>query len=66
MINQKNIILTGIMGCGKTTAGKMIASELCMEFIDLDQYIESKWGRISDLFLKGEDYFRDLESLAVI
>jgi len=63
---KKNIVLTGIMGCGKTTIGKKIAAILNMDFLDLDQYIEEKWGRIPDLFLNGEEYFRDIESLAAL
>lgn len=61
----KNIVLTGIMGCGKTTIGRMLAEKLSVEFIDLDEYIEEKWGSISELFNKGEEYFRDIESKAV-
>jgi len=63
-MKKKNIILTGIMGCGKTTVGDMLASRLSMEFLDLDQYIEKKWGKIPDLFSHGEEHFRDIESLA--
>lgn len=63
-MKKKNIVLTGIMGCGKTTVGYMLASCLGMEFIDLDHYIEKKWGKIPDLFLHGEEHFRDIESLA--
>ncbi len=61
---QKNIVLTGIMGCGKTTVGEKIAAQLNMDFLDIDQYIERKWGKISELFLQGEKYFRDIESIA--
>jgi shikimate kinase len=61
----KNIVLTGIMGCGKTTIGKKIATKLSMEFLDLDYYIEEKWGRIPELFLHGEEHFRNIESIAV-
>lgn len=64
-MKDKNIVLTGIMGCGKTTIGRMLAEKLSVEFIDLDRYIEDKWGSITGLFEKGEEYFRDIESLAV-
>jgi len=63
---KKNIVLTGIMGCGKTTIGKKIAAKMNMDFLDLDHYIEEKWGRIPELFLHGEEYFRDIESLAAL
>ena len=52
-------------GCGKTTLGKILNKELSMEFYDMDNYIERKTDKkISELFEKGENYFRDIESLA--
>jgi shikimate kinase len=65
-MKNKNIVLTGIMGCGKTTIGRLLAEKLCIEFIDLDRYIEEKWGCINELFQKGEEYFRDIESQSVV
>lgn len=61
---MKNIVLTGFMGTGKTTAGKLVASKLGLSFVDVDAYIEKKAGmRISDIFEQfGEEYFRDLET----
>ena len=57
------IVLCGFMGCGKTTVGKIIAAELKMKFVDMDDYIEQKQGRkIKDIFSEnGEDFFRDIE-----
>ncbi len=51
------------MGCGKTTVGKQLAKITGMEYIDIDQYIESQQQTtISDIFAThGEDYFRELE-----
>ena len=34
-----NIALVGMMGCGKTTIGKLIAKELGFSFIDTDELI---------------------------
>lgn len=65
-MNDVNIVLIGIMGCGKTTVGRDVADRLKLRFIDLDEYIEGKWGSIPSLFEKGEAYFRQIESLAVI
>ncbi len=64
-MNSKNIVLIGIMGCGKTAVGKAVAERLKLRFIDLDEYIESKWGSIPSLFEKGEEYFRDIETKAL-
>ena len=60
----KNICLTGFMGSGKSTVGKLLAKKLGFTFIDLDRVIELAEGRkIKDIFrLKGEKYFRDLET----
>ncbi len=59
----KNIILTGMMGSGKTTVGKELAALLNCNFIDLDEIIEKKYGKISDIFAqKGEAYFREAET----
>ena len=35
-MNSKNIVLIGIMGCGKTAVGKAVAERLNLRFIDLD------------------------------
>lgn len=59
----QNIILIGIMGCGKSTVGRMLAQTLSMDFIDMDVEIEMRHGPISEMFAAfGEDYFRDIES----
>ncbi len=60
----KNICLTGFMGSGKSTVGKLLAEKLGFTFIDMDRVIELAEGkRIKDIFrLKGEKYFRDLET----
>jgi shikimate kinase len=63
---MKNIVLCGFMGCGKTTAGKIISSRLGLEFVDMDSFIESREGAaVSEIFSKkGEKYFRAAESAA--
>lgn len=59
----KNVILTGMMGSGKTTVGKELATILNYNFVDLDEIIENKYGKITDIFSqKGEKYFRELET----
>jgi shikimate kinase len=58
------IYLTGFMGTGKTTIGKMLADRLGWEFIDLDAEIEAaERMRITELFeSRGEPEFRRIES----
>jgi len=60
----KNIVLTGFMGTGKTTVGRLVATELQREFVDMDTLIEQREGRaISQIFAQqGEAYFRQLEA----
>ena len=62
-MNEKNIILIGFMGCGKTTVGKKIARQLSRQFIDTVKYIEKSQERtISTIFAEeGEAAFRQME-----
>ncbi len=64
---EKNIILCGFMGCGKTTIGRHLSFILSKNFVDIDEYIEKKQGKsINDIFDSfGEPYFRDLEYEAI-
>jgi len=63
---NKNIVLIGLPGCGKTCIGRMVAERLLLAFYDVDEFIEKKEGKlIKDIFLSGEDYFRNLESHAI-
>lgn len=57
------IFLIGFMGCGKTTVGRKLASQLDYPFIDLDKQIVSQTGMpIQDYFREhGESKFRELE-----
>lgn len=61
---SKNIILTGFMGTGKSTVGRLVASKLGREFVDMDSLIEPREGRtINQIFVEsGEPYFRQLEA----
>lgn len=60
---MKNIILIGMMGCGKTTVGRLLSQTLGRDLADTDALIEAREGRsIADIFAcEGEEYFRDLE-----
>ncbi len=63
MFSAKNIILTGFMGCGKTTVGRALAEELGRCFIDTDQLIVQRKGlSVAEIFARhGEDFFRVIE-----
>ena len=60
---KKNVVLTGMMGVGKSTIGKKLANRLKLKFIDVDRMIESlEKNAINVIFKnKGEDYFRKIE-----
>ena len=62
-INETKIVLTGFMGTGKTTIGKLLAKDLNYRFIDTDELIETRHKRsISDIFKElGEEFFREME-----
>ncbi|MEM8863624.1 MAG: shikimate kinase [Chloroflexota bacterium] len=66
--NEFNIVLTGFMGTGKSTVGKVLAQKLSFEFVDTDILIEETSGRsIPEIFEQsGEGHFRDLERNAAI
>jgi len=59
-----NIILTGFMGTGKSTIGRLVANKLNRKFVDMDALIEQREGRpIPQIFEQnGEPYFRQLEA----
>ncbi len=60
---KKSLVLTGMMGAGKSTIGRLLAKKLNIRFIDVDKLIEKKEQKsIKKIFkLNGEQYFRDLE-----
>ncbi|MFT5502596.1 MAG: shikimate kinase [Gammaproteobacteria bacterium] len=66
-MNNRNIILIGPMGSGKSTIGSIMAKKLYRDFLDSDHYIEERTGvdiaRIFDV--EGEDGFRDRETNAL-
>lgn len=64
---MRPVFLIGYMGCGKTTLGEVLARQMGLSFIDLDEYIEHKQGvTIVEIFDKmGEKRFRELETAAL-
>ena len=60
---KKSLVLTGMMGVGKSTIGRLIAKRLKVKFIDVDKIIEKNQKKsIKRIFEdNGESYFRKLE-----
>ncbi len=63
-IESTSLVLTGFMGAGKTTIGRIIAERLGREFVDMDSMIERREGKpIREIFqTRGEEYFRACEA----
>jgi shikimate kinase len=63
----RRIVLTGFMGAGKSTIGRLLAARLNWTFLDLDAHLEARAGAtIPQLFERhGEAHFRRLESAAL-
>ncbi|MFQ8769465.1 MAG: shikimate kinase [Thomasclavelia ramosa] len=60
---MKNIVLIGIMGCGKTTLSRMLGEKLNRPVIDIDEYIVEKYHQtIPEMFEVSETYFRNNET----
>lgn len=60
---MKNIVLIGMMGCGKTTIAKLLSKKLGRVYLDMDEYLVNKYQQsIDDMFKIGEDYFRKNET----
>ena len=60
---SQNIVLIGMMGCGKTTVGRLLAQRFQRSLVDTDALIEERQAcSISDIFAQqGEPHFRALE-----
>ncbi|MCM8809985.1 MAG: shikimate kinase, partial [Candidatus Omnitrophica bacterium] len=60
---NKNIVLVGFMGTGKSEVGTLLAEKLNKKFVDTDKIIEQREkDRIVRIFqVKGEEYFRKVE-----
>jgi shikimate kinase len=62
-----HVFISGFMGSGKTTVGRLLARQLSRPFIDLDEVIERRQGKtVNAIFSEnGEAFFRELEYAAL-
>ena len=65
---EKNLVLTGMMGVGKSTIGKLLSKKMNMKFEDTDSLIEKKLSlSIKEIFkTEGEKFFRKIEEKETI
>jgi len=66
-LRGQRIVLVGLMGAGKTSIGRRLASRLGLPFLDADAEIELAAGcTIPELFARhGEPYFREGEKKVI-
>ena len=62
-LQDRSIVLVGLMGAGKSSVGRRLAGKLGLPFIDADHEIEAAAGKsITEIFADhGEAYFREGE-----
>lgn len=67
-ISDRNIVLCGFMGAGKSEVGRLLADELSRQLVDTDALIEEEAGlTISEIFRRyGEKHFRQLERCQLV
>jgi shikimate kinase len=63
-LKNLNIYLIGMMGCGKSTIGQLLAEQLKYKFFDTDHLIEQVSRQsVNDIFaMAGEEEFRSIEA----
>ncbi len=63
-LKNLNIYLIGMMGCGKSTIGQLLAEQLQYKFFDTDHLIEQVSRQsVNDIFaMAGEEEFRSIEA----
>jgi shikimate kinase len=63
----RRIVLTGFMGAGKSTVGRLLASRLGWPFRDIDATLTAEHRlTIPEIFARhGEDHFRALEAAVI-
>jgi shikimate kinase len=66
-LGDRSIVLVGMMGVGKSSVGRRLATRLAIPFVDADAEIEKAAGMsIADIFARhGEAYFRSGEARVI-
>ena len=66
-LGRRSLVLVGMMGAGKSSVGRRLASRLALPFVDADAEIEAAAGMtIPEIFAAhGEPYFRSGEARVI-
>src|SRR3569833_1306745 len=66
-LGARSLVLVGMMGAGKSSVGRRLATRLGLSFIDADTEIETAAGMtIPEIFARhGEPYFRAGEARGI-
>lgn len=66
-LGDRTVVMVGLMGCGKSSVGRRIASRLALPFVDADDEIVKAAGQsIADIFEEhGEEHFREGEKKVI-
>ena len=66
-LGKRSVVLVGMMGAGKSSIGRRLATRLGIPFVDADAEIEKAAGMsIPEIFEKhGEPYFRAGEARVI-
>ena len=66
-LGRRSLVLVGMMGAGKSSVGRKLATRLAMPFVDADTEIEAAAGMtIPEIFeVRGEAEFRSGEARVI-
>ncbi len=66
-LGSRSVVLVGMMGAGKSSVGRRLATRLALPFVDADTEIEDAAGMtIAEIFAEhGEPYFRAGEARVI-
>ena len=64
---MNNVVLIGMPGCGKSSAGVLLAKTVRKDFVDTDLLIQNFEGRSLQEIIddRGNAYFRDVEDAVI-
>ena len=68
MLGEKNLVLIGMPGTGKSTVGVILAKTLSRPFLDTDIYIQTREARSLQVIIleRGIDHFKSLEESHIL